>query len=515
MAKKAISAKALPGGRAIVTYDDNSTELMTVQQAQALGLKVSPPVAVSASQAAAGAGTVAGSYGQGATQGAFTDQTTGQSVAGAATIPTKNGPKTVAELVMQARNPKNLANIRTLLVNNGLLDKNTKSLTSVQNAWLQVLIGAQTSQLDPEDYIKKLRAGGFGVDTTGAAGGTTEYPSIYSSSQADAKITDVFNKVLGRAPTQQEIDSLKPQLIDAQKKNPAVQTVKKVGGKTVQSTTGGLDTEQWLTNKITSNPAYKTEIEQGALTSRDAAKRAADKAAYDKAINAAAGDKTKIDKINQTSNYGLALTGLKNSIKSVADAAGASYDDAQLETWAKEAYDTNQDVNSATLKNFLTSKFKFGTEGFKGAAADNFNALRDTALANGIDINKAFSSQLPGWLDALNKGANIEDFKNIIRGVAKIGMPEKVSKLMDQGIDLKTIYAPYQNLMENVLQLPRGSVTLDDPTLRAAVTSEGEVPLYQFERNLRQDNRWQYTDSARQEVSSAVTKVLKDFGFQG
>ena len=143
------------------------------------------------------------------------------------------------------------------------------------------------------------------------------------------------------------------------------------------------------------------------------------------------------------------------------------------------------------------------------------NALRDTAIANGIDINKAFSSQLPVWLDALNKGANIEDFKNIIRGVAKIGMPEKVAKLMDQGIDLKTIYAPYQNLMENVLQLPRGSVTLDDPTLRAAITSEGEVPLYQFERNLRQDNRWQYTDSARNEVSSAVTKVLKDFGFQG
>jgi hypothetical protein len=39
--------------------------------------------------------------------------------------------------------------------------------------------------------------------------------------------------------------------------------------------------------------------------------------------------------------------------------------------------------------------------------------------------------------------------------------------------------------------------------------------LYDFKKALRQDNRWQYTDTAKQEVSTAALSVLRDFGFQG
>lgn len=541
MAKLVKSTKRLPGGKIEITWDDNSVTVMTEEEARKkyplptpsttpspstspspstnLPLKplIPPSPSTSAKPTTATTTTTvtAGSYDPNSATNAFTDPTTGQSVAGGNTVPTKGGPKTVAELVMQARNPKNLAAIRKLLLDNGLITSATRSISSIQNTWLQVVIGAQTSQMDPEDYVKQLKAGGFGADTTGAKTGTTEYPSVYSTTQADAKITDVFNKVLGRAPTQEELTKFRPELIAAQKKNPATQVVKKVGGKTVQSTVGGLDEEQWLTDKLNADAGYKAEIEKGALTSKDVAQRAQDKAAYDKAIAAAKGDKAKIDEINRTSNYGLSITALKNTIKADADAAGAAYDEAFIDQLAKEAYDTNQDVNRDTLTNFLQTKFKFGIQNLKGKAADSFNTLKETAIANGIDLQKAFGSQLPSWLEALNKGGNIEDFKKTIRDVAKIGMPEKVAKLMDQGIDLQTIYSPYQNLMENVLEVPRGSVTLDDPTLRAAITAEGEIPLYQFERDLRKDTRWQFTKQAKEEVSSAVLGILRDFGFQG
>jgi len=39
--------------------------------------------------------------------------------------------------------------------------------------------------------------------------------------------------------------------------------------------------------------------------------------------------------------------------------------------------------------------------------------------------------------------------------------------------------------------------------------------IYDFKRNLKGDKRWQYTESAREEVSDATLKVLRDFGFQG
>jgi hypothetical protein len=115
----------------------------------------------------------------------------------------------------------------------------------------------------------------------------------------------------------------------------------------------------------------------------------------------------------------------------------------------------------------------------------------------------------------VNNGEKIETFKNLIRQTAKVGLPERVAKLIDQGTDLKSVYSPYQNLMETVLELPRGSVDLNDPTLRTAITADKEMPLYDFEKNLRRDSRWQYTNNARQEVSDVALKVLKDFGFMG
>ena len=94
-------------------------------------------------------------------------------------------------------------------------------------------------------------------------------------------------------------------------------------------------------------------------------------------------------------------------------------------------------------------------------------------------------------------------------------MPEKIGKLIDQGIDLATIYAPYKNVMASTLELNPQSITLDDPTLRAAISAEKEVPIYDFERALRKDTRWQYTNNAKEEVANATKKILQDFGFMG
>jgi len=183
-------------------------------------------------------------------------------------------------------------------------------------------------------------------------------------------------------------------------------------------------------------------------------------------------------------------------------------------TLLREAYDKGLDLEKNTFNTFLDNKFKFGATS-KGEAGKTISALTKVAAANGLDLQKAFGSQLPGWLSAINKGEAVETYSKIIRDVAKIGMPEKVAKLIDQGVDLDTIYSPYKNLMANTLEINPETITLNDPTLRTAITAENEVPLYQFERQLRQDNRWQYTNQARSEVADAAKKILQDFGFMG
>jgi hypothetical protein len=93
-------------------------------------------------------------------------------------------------------------------------------------------------------------------------------------------------------------------------------------------------------------------------------------------------------------------------------------------------------------------------------------------------------------------------------------MPDNIKKMLADGTDLETIYAPYRNTMASLLELDPKSIDINDTTLRTAI-GDKELPIYEFRRILKKDPRWQYTNNARAEVSDKVLRVLQDFGFQG
>jgi hypothetical protein len=138
-------------------------------------------------------------------------------------------------------------------------------------------------------------------------------------------------------------------------------------------------------------------------------------------------------------------------------------------------------------------------------------SILGTAKANGISLNQ---TQIDSFAKRVQDGTDIKIIDNEIRGIAGLGMPEKVQKLLAQGIDLDTVYSPYKNLMASILELNPESIDLKDPTLRSAIGPDKEMPIYDFEKNLRKDYRWQYTDNAKRDVSNVALKVLRDFGFQ-
>jgi hypothetical protein len=142
--------------------------------------------------------------------------------------------------------------------------------------------------------------------------------------------------------------------------------------------------------------------------------------------------------------------------------------------------------------------------------------LAKTALANGLDLNKNFGADVvASWVTRVANGEDIDVFKNVIRQTAKIGLPESLGKLVDTGVDLEAIYAPYKRTMASLLEIPADSISLDDPVLRSAIGPDKPMTLFDFQRTLRKDPRWQFTDQAREEVSDAALRVLRDFGFQG
>lgn len=135
-----------------------------------------------------------------------------------------------------------------------------------------------------------------------------------------------------------------------------------------------------------------------------------------------------------------------------------------------------------------------------------------TALANGINLNP---DSIANFEQRLKAGEKIENIKNTIRETASLGLPDNVKKIVGSGVDLSTVYSPYKSILAQTLEINPNSINLDDPTLRMAIGPDKEMSLYEYQKVLRKDPRWQYTNQARTEAANIATTVLRDFGFMG
>lgn len=234
------------------------------------------------------------------------------------------------------------------------------------------------------------------------------------------------------------------------------------------------------------------------------------------------------------SDYGLWLRNKKGQLKADAQAiANYTLSDQQAEEIAKKIYlgflDNDENAIRAFLVPFIgkTTSIVGGKTftGYGGQALKDYQTLQAIAKANGFSLAQI----LPG-ISATATGGDLEEavlekialgeldvnrISQDARNLAAIGQPEFVRGLLNQGYDLDQIYSPYKQAMASTLELNPEQIDLNDPTLRSAITDKGETNLYDFQRALRKDSRWQYTENARREVGDATLNVLRDFGFQG
>lgn len=154
----------------------------------------------------------------------------------------------------------------------------------------------------------------------------------------------------------------------------------------------------------------------------------------------------------------------------------------------------------------------------EGPAGKYFVQLKNLAMDNGINLSddaaKTYADQIAaGTVDQ-------NTVVNTVRESAASAFPQYQDQIK-AGLDLRTVADPYIQSMSNILEIPSTGINLFDPTIRSALSytmADGKIgtkSLYDFEKDLRQDPRWQYTQNAKQSVSNSVQKVLQDFGFMG
>jgi hypothetical protein len=223
-----------------------------------------------------------------------------------------------------------------------------------------------------------------------------------------------------------------------------------------------------------------------------------------------------LEDLYKTTEYGRGLKFTQQVIADEIKKVGATLTPEEIDLISRDIYDLGYENQKAIVSQRIRAKIAYKPGGIVGGeAGENLAELRKTAKANGLDLEKNFGSSIQGWLQNLAQGESVETFKQIIRSTAKLGLPEKVSALIDQGVDLDTIYSPYKRLMASVLEINPETISLDDQVLRSAIGPDKEMSLYDYQKMLRKDNRWQFTNQAKEEVSDTALRVLRDFGFQG
>lgn len=230
-----------------------------------------------------------------------------------------------------------------------------------------------------------------------------------------------------------------------------------------------------------------------------------------------------------TTDYEMQIAKIEARLKTRAVEIGsaAANDPTALRKAAENLYITNRSEDEAFVDSFLAASIKpvagkIGgqvTEGYSGQALSNYKLLVQAARDNGFQL----SDIIPGGateqqvLQGIASGSI--DINRVVADAKKLaaqGQPQYVRDLLSQGYTLKQVLAPYRQTMANVLEIQDPEeIDLNDPLLRSAITDKGDMNMYEFKKALRRDNRWQYTEQARADVSTAALGVLRDFGFQG
>jgi hypothetical protein len=209
----------------------------------------------------------------------------------------------------------------------------------------------------------------------------------------------------------------------------------------------------------------------------------------------------------------------KDSIIALSRNYGVEFDDAFLTGIALDArLDnlTDQEIQ-ARFTPFLEKAIVEGAD-LGGRAAEFERGIVQWAQKNGLQLS---GNSVAKYVAAGVEGrSTLEDIKNDLRRTYLSGSYPAWSDRIMQGDDPVDIAAPYKQRMARMLEMGEDEIDLNDQLLQKAMQGVGAdgkpsvTPLYEFDRQIREDPRWPQTDNAYEIYTRAGTDLLKTFGFR-
>lgn len=215
---------------------------------------------------------------------------------------------------------------------------------------------------------------------------------------------------------------------------------------------------------------------------------------------------------------------INNKVVELTDLAtklGAHISKSGMNTLADLALVTN--MNDTQINDYLSKYLELSQQGhFSGYAGQVELGLREYAREMGVPmtdahVESAVSSIVAGTDTLEAQRANIQT-------IAEQSFPAYATEI-SQGMTVGQIAAPYLATQAKIWEQDPNKIDLFDPTLRGALTQSTpqgtsgdtqpvQMPLYQFETQLRKNPKWLSTNNAREAMTSTASQVLSDMGLQ-
>ena len=154
----------------------------------------------------------------------------------------------------------------------------------------------------------------------------------------------------------------------------------------------------------------------------------------------------------------------------------------------------------------------------RGTAGDFETQLQTWATTNGINLSPEAVRQ---YVERLTlRRQTLEDAKQEIRNNYMIGAFPAWEEQIRSGTDPNSIVSPYRDKLAKLLELSPSDLTWEDPMIQKAmqgVDADGKprvVPLWEYEREIRKDDRWQKTNNAYETYAKIGNDLLRMFGLR-
>lgn len=209
----------------------------------------------------------------------------------------------------------------------------------------------------------------------------------------------------------------------------------------------------------------------------------------------------------------------RQDVNRLVEQYGIALPEGQLDILAREAWRSGWDGEEIllNLRPFLAQTLEAGRAP-GGIASDFQNDLITWARQNGIELDPGAAAKYVADMTLGNR--TLDDVKQDLRMEYLAGAFPAWSDRIAAGFDPSQIVKPYRAAAAALLEIGEDDLSFNDPLMKKAMQGVGQdgkprvVPLYEFEREVREDPRWQKTDNAYKTYSEAADTILSMFGMR-